>query len=149
MKHRIHLKLYYIYIEHEVVQFQTSYRGKPFTNQWLEITEDGKMTIFGTNQDGYAWDGCSPKWIWRDLVWGTPDGRLHYHKDRDRYKPITYYASMLHDVLYQFKNDVPITRKEADSIFQDNLRLVRFKWSGLYFFAVRTFGWMYGKWKVK
>ena len=80
----------------------------------MTVGKDGVITVHGSRGDGYAWDGCSPKASWIDLLWGTPDGRLD---DRTE-KPITYYASMVHDVLYQYKHKILISRKEADILFR-------------------------------
>jgi hypothetical protein len=46
----------------------------------------------------YAWDGCSPKLCVWDLLLGTPDGVV----DSATKQPKTYYASLVHDALYQF-----------------------------------------------
>lgn len=60
----------------------------------LVICKNGKIII----KKGYAWDGNSPKINVLDVFWlGTPDGIIHEGK------PITYYASMIHDALGQFK----------------------------------------------
>lgn len=103
------------------------------------------MIVRGTNGAGYAWDGCTPKWEILDLVIGTPDGRLNYVTE----KPITYYASLIHDILYQFKADVPVSRKETDLIFRDELRRASFFWTIVYFAVVRLFGGFFGKWKTR
>ena len=39
--------------------------------------------------------------------------------DFETARPMTYYASLYHDAIYQFKSEgVPFTRKEADYIFR-------------------------------
>lgn len=89
----------------------------------------------------YTWDGCSPKWKifgkWR----GTYDGRIR------KGLPKTYFASLVHDVLYQnleHKNN-PFTRKDIDKIFLHLLRVNDFRASYLYYGAVRCFGGIYHK----
>ncbi len=79
----------------------TNLIGYKFENQWLRMKEDGAIIAKGSNLDGYTWDACSPKWHFIHLTWGTPDGKLDY----DTEKPITYYASMFHDIIYQFKDE--------------------------------------------
>ena len=87
----------YKYVHFEDVYIKTNLEGLYFRAEWLEIDNDGKITVKGSNPGGYAWDGCSPKWDFIDLIFGTPDGRLDYNTD----KQITYYASLIHDALYQ------------------------------------------------
>ena len=61
----------------------------------LQIFENGIIRV----KEGYAWDGCSPKFNILDLfVLGTPDGI----RDIETGKAKTYYASLVHDALYQF-----------------------------------------------
>ena len=120
-------------------EFVTGIRGRNFSNKWIFISDTGVIQI---GKD-YAWDGCSPKFEVADLLIGTPDGALVNGK------PKTYYASLLHDALYQFKGEHNITRKEADKEFLYQLKKVGFKWAKTYYRAVRLFGWMYGSWKPK
>ena len=56
----------------------------------LLITTDGTITVL----KGYAWDGCTPKVCFLDLLVGTPDGAVYEGTGR----PKTYYASLVHDV---------------------------------------------------
>lgn len=133
------------FVTHQDVTYHTSIKDRTFTNEWLDIQIDGTIIVKGSNSRGYAWDGCTPKWEILDLVIGTPDGRLDYTTEQ----PITYYASLLHDVLYQFKSQVPITRKETDQLFREQLKIPRFFWTPIYYLAVRTFGGFLGTWKTK
>ncbi|MES2518383.1 MAG: hypothetical protein V4585_09765 [Bacteroidota bacterium] len=135
----------YKFVIHEDVFIITNIKNRSFNNCWLSIEPDGKITLNGSYEDGYAWDGCSPKVVFLDITWGTPDGKL----DWDTEAPITYYASLIHDVLYQFKGDIPISKKEADILFLLNLRKTKFKLAGIYGFAVRVLGGLYGKWKTQ
>ncbi|HEY0743011.1 MAG TPA: hypothetical protein VGD40_16190 [Chryseosolibacter sp.] len=59
---------------------------------------------------------------------------------------MTYYASMIHDAIYQYKKEVPITRMEADFIFAKMLRQAGFMWWWLYGIAVIIGGMFYGRW---
>jgi len=73
----------------------------------LIIETDGQITV----TRGYAWNGCSPKFCFLDLLLGTPEGVVHHHTGR----PKTYYASMVHDALYQFlHNDAPIESESPE-----------------------------------
>ena len=76
----------------------------------LIIEKDGRITV----TRGYAWNGCSPKVCVWDLLIGTPDGVVLEKTGR----PKTYYASLVHDALYQFLPDgSPIRRREVDGCF--------------------------------
>src|SRR5712691_2897454 len=63
----------------------------------LILERGGRITV----TQGYAWDGCSPKFCFCDLLFGTPDGVV----DTQTGRPKTYYASLVHDALYQFVPD--------------------------------------------
>ncbi|MGB0521738.1 MAG: hypothetical protein ACPGJS_02200 [Flammeovirgaceae bacterium] len=132
----------YKFVHHQTDWIQTNLLGREFENEWLKIAADGKISLRCSKDRGYAWDGCSPKWNFIHLMWGTPDGKLDYRTE----KPITYYSSMFHDVIYQFKSEVPISRKESDILFKIMLQDAKFMWWSVYGFAVRTFGGFYGKW---
>lgn len=112
---------------------------------WIKLYEDGTLHICGSNEKGYAWDGCTPKWEVLDLIIGTPDGRLDYFTE----EPITYYASMVHDIVYQFKREIGLSRRTADLLFLKILKESGFFWSWLYYFAVRLAGMFYGPWKER
>lgn len=103
-----------------------------FNSEWLQIF-GGVIFI----PKGYSWDGCTPKIkIAGKLVIGTPDGEIHPETG----KPRTYYASLVHDALYQYFPQHGISRKDIDSLFLDMLRMSGFKSAGLYHRAVRWFG---------
>lgn len=114
------------------------------------LDEDGKVRLLVdttgriTVTRGYAWNGCSPKFCLLDILLGTPDGVVHARTGR----PKTYFASMVHDALYQFlKTDSPITRRQADSCFFQLMEDSDFSPRYLYWLAVRVFGWLV--WKAK
>ena len=101
-----------------------------FDNAWLKIY-NSVITV----KQGYAWDGCSYKWVIADLwVIGTPDGRLHHGL------PITYHASLIHDALTQFRAALPVTHQQATAIFDAILKERRFFWRKLYVWAVSMLG---------
>ena len=106
--------------------------GKPR----LEIAPNGDARVLA----GYAWDGCTPKYAVLDLLIGTPDG---IPSEITR-KPKTYYASLLHDALYQFLDaDLPLSRRQADQVFLEILTRDRFAPRPIYYVAVRVFGGMF------
>lgn len=140
----IDYKVYKYVIENQV-EIKTNLIDRVYENSWVTIRE-GVIRIKATIDRPYAWDGCSPKWERYDLILGTPDGRLDWRT----LEPITYYASMIHDVLCQFINckGFPISRIEADIIFRELLRLSGFKLTKIYFYAVRLYAKLYGIDKV-
>lgn len=76
----------------------------------LIIEQSGAITV----TRGYAWNGCSPKICVWDFLLGTPDGVVYARTGR----PKTYYASLIHDALYQFLPDgLPVGRRDADAFF--------------------------------
>lgn len=99
----------------------------------LLITTDGTITVLKS----YAWDGCTPKVCFLDLLVGTPDGAVYEGTGR----PKTYYASLVHDALYQFlPDDLPLKRSQCDECFLRLMRRDRFALRYLYYVAVRLFG---------
>jgi hypothetical protein len=133
-------KHFWLFVTHEDHVFQTNILGRDFENEWMKISPDGEILIKGTHvqendEGGYAWDGCSPKYAILDIVAGTPDGVV----DETTEKPKTYFASMVHDALYQFGRQAKIKRPEADKLFLKMLKGFKLKY--LYYFAVRLLGW--------
>ena len=101
------------------------------------IEKSGRITI----RKNYSWDGCTPKFSILDLfIFGTPDGI----RTGREHKPKTYYASLVHDALYQFipemEDKTIITRKNADDFFYRMLKERDFALRGLYWLAVRALG---------
>ncbi|MCC6658851.1 MAG: DUF1353 domain-containing protein [Rhodocyclaceae bacterium] len=109
----------------------------------LEIHPNGDAVVLA----GYAWDGCTPKYSLADIVLGTPDGV----PSEITKKPKTYYASLLHDVLYQFLDaGLPLSRRQADAVFLEIMQRDRFAPRRVYHAAVRMFGGlfrMFTRWK--
>ena len=102
----------------------------------LEIHPNGDARVL----TGYAWDGCTPKFAFFDIVVGTPDGV----PNQVTKKPKAYYASLMHDVLYQFLDaKLPLSRRQADRLFLEILIRDRFAPRWIYFVAVRVFGGLF------
>ena len=129
---------FWLFIEHEDHSFQTSITGRSFDSDWLRIEPDGQITVKGSREvrpgvGGYAWDGCSPKRALFDIVFGTPDGVVDPLTEKRK----TYFASMVHDALYQYGQQTGVTRREADRLFYEMLE--GFQPRRLYHWAVRLF----------
>ena len=119
------------YLASEITQAM-SFRDRTGSER-LVIYPDGRALI----RAHYAWDGCTPKFAVFDIAFGTPDG---VPNERTR-KPKTYYASLVHDVLYQFIDvHLPIARRDADEAFFDLLVRDSFAPRYVYWSAVRLFG---------
>ncbi|MFC1807115.1 hypothetical protein ACFL0T_01960 [Candidatus Omnitrophota bacterium] len=109
---------------------------KEFDSMWLKISTNGEVTV-KANYRGYAWDGCTPKKsILNLIIIGVPDGHVNHRT----MKPYTYYASMVHDALYQYLDSVPIQKKDIDLLFLKMLG--DFKLRRIYYFFVNHFGGM-------
>ena len=128
----------YTFVHRYDEYIQTNIKGIEYRHKegWFEIDRSGRIFLYTSNHDGYAWDGCTPKFVLFDFLIGTPDGKLDYGTE----KPITFFASMTHDLLYQFKREVPLSRKTVDKLFYLILKDSGFIWSGVYYFFVRVFG---------
>ena len=101
----------------------------------LIVEATGRITV----TRGYAWNGCSPKFCVFDLLLGTPEGVVY----SDTHRPKTYYASLVHDALYQFLPDgLPLKRRHADAFFRRLLQESDFSPAWLYWSAVRLCGWI-------
>ncbi|WP_119395721.1 hypothetical protein [Salinibius halmophilus] len=108
--------------------------SQPFDSKWLHISCEGVVTV-KANDTGYAWDGCSPKFSVLNLwVLGTPDGHVNYRT----MKPYTYYASMVHDALYQYLDSIPVSKYQVDRLFLQMLGDFQLRYP--YYWAVRLFG---------
>lgn len=109
----------------------------------LEIHPDGTAKVLAE----YAWDGCTPKFALWDILLGIPDGVPNTKTKR----PKAYYASLMHDALYQFLDvGLPISRASADRIFLELLTRDDFGPRWIYFVAVRVFGGifrLFTRWK--
>lgn len=95
----------------------------------------GWITIF----KGYEWDGCSGG-VWVFEVW---DGNLE-----DNGLPQMYYPSLVHDVLYEYMEElaefwgvkVDSIKKWADNVFLALAQAHKFEKAYLYYWAVKHLG---------
>lgn len=102
----------------------------------LEVRRNGEIRV----PKEYAWDGCTPKVPVLHIMIGIPDGVV----DSRTRKPKTYYASLVHDALYQFLSDgLTISRGEADRCFLRLMAETGFALRYPYYIAVRLFGGMF------
>ena len=131
----------YLYCIKKDYLYKSSIKGHDFENEWFKLEEDGRVLVKGTNKNGYAWDGCSPKIKIKDIYFGTPEAVLNFRTGQSK----TYYASLVHDVFYQFSKDVKsfLKRKQVDREFYIILKEDEFRFAGLYYYAVRLLGWMF------
>lgn len=131
----------YIYCLKEDYRHKSSIKNREFENEWIKLEKDGTVTVKGLNKEGYAWDGCSHKFKIRDIYFGTPEAVLNF----DTGKSKTYYASMIHDIFYQYSKDMKsfITRKEVDKEFYNILSEHNFALAKVYYGAVRLLGWLF------
>ena len=82
-------------------------------------------------------DHCSPKVCVFDFLLGTPEGVVYAPTEKRK----TYFASLMHDALYQFLPDgLPFRRRHADRFFLVLLGESEFAPRWLYWAAVRLFG---------
>ncbi len=105
-----------------------------YSSEWLEISTSGQIRV-KANDSGYAWDGCTPKWsVFNLFIFGVPDGHVDYRI----MKPYTYYASLVHDALYQYLDSVPVSKDKIDLLFLEMLG--DFKLRKIYYFFVKHCG---------
>lgn len=121
-----------LYKTANITLFNTNIYGVDYEDKNIIIYKEGYIKV----KEGFKWNGCSPKFVILDILIGTPEGRPI---SSTNLYPITYYASMIHDALY--RSNAPITRKQADICFYENLKDYNFKLAKLYYLAVRMFGW--------
>lgn len=88
---------------------------------------------------GFKSDGCTPSFKIAGRWFGTPDGKV----DPETGKPKLYFAFLAHDALYNKLEMIPFSRKTADMIFLDLMRVENFKAAKLYYCAVRLLGGVY------
>lgn len=131
----------YLYCIKHDYQYQTAIKDRSFKSEWFKLEPDGTITIRGTYKKGYAWDGCSPKIKFKDVYFGTKEAVLNYNTGHSK----TYYASLVHDVFYQFSPKLKkfIKRIEVDNEFYSILKRDSFYFAKLYYRVVRCFGWLF------
>lgn len=131
----------YVYCIKEDYPYKSSITGRSFENEWFKLSPDGTIIVKGTHDRGYAWDGCSPKMKIGDVYFGTSEAVLNNTTMQSK----TYYASMIHDVFYQFNKNVRtlVSRKEIDGEFYNILKRDKFRFAKAYYYGVRAFGWIW------
>ena len=67
----------------------------------------------------YAWDGCTPAWFLPLLGWVSPP----QGKKDTQGRPASYFATLVHDALCQFRTDprLKITQAQVVQLFYDML----------------------------
>ncbi len=131
----------YVYCIKEDYRYLSSIKCREFENEWFKLSKDGCVIVKGTHYKGYAWDGCSPKLKVKDWYWGAWEAVLNFETGQSK----TYYASLIHDVFYQFTKELRpfIKRKEVDREFYNILKRDGMRFARLYYVGVRLFGWFW------
>jgi hypothetical protein len=157
------------YIDYPLVRQTSLANNKCFYSDWL-VVENGKVIVNpGTSEvdlinktvsydltqpNAYAWDGCTPKrlFFWVALI-GTPDWWHGEHKiqaineqgelvDKKVFWQLCMHASLIHDALYQYLDNIPLSKIAVDQLFYDMLleagmpKLL----ARVYYFVVQKFG---------
>jgi hypothetical protein len=116
-------------LKEEFVFEHKAFKGITFQAEYLTI-KDGKMYIPPT----YAWNGCSPNFVVLGIAEiGTPDGVIV-----NGY-PMTYWASLAHDALTQYRKVLNIKRSGATDVFSTLLKRAEFPLEILYTAMVKLF----------
>lgn len=128
------MKAYKFKLDEDYTYKHGLFEGVEFISEWASIA-GGQITI----RKGYAWDGCSPKRTFTGLfAFGTPDGVLRHGK------PWTYHASLVHDVLCQYRGQYNgqhgLSQLQVVWIFGDMLKEVNWPLTKLYVWAVSRLG---------
>ena len=117
-------------------------RGFSFdADAWINIQPSGTFThrATRTGYDGFAWDGCSPKFNVGPLMFGSWDGAF----SQDLKMPEAVRAAKFHDALYQDLDrlkQLGFKRRHADLLFREMLVASGFPYPEVYYRAVRAFG---------
>lgn len=103
----------------------------------------------------YAWDGCSPKrWFFWIALFGTPDWgdtlenivTINDQGDKEYAKVVlwqrAHHASLVHDALYQYLDEIPIDKQDVNQLFREMLEQSGFcPWiASIYYHATQLFG---------
>lgn len=136
------------YIDYPLVRQTSLADNKFFYSDWLVI-DDGKVIVNPSTSkvnlehkqvsydfsqpNAYAWDGCTPKrlFFWLTLI-GTPDWWHGEHSiqaitkqgeliDKKVFWQLCMHASLVHDALYQYLDNIPLTKVQVDQLFHDML----------------------------
>lgn len=113
--------------------FPVEIRGRKFENEWVKLDTNGWYIV----KKGYAWNGCNPKLLLFGTFYvGTWDGFW----DDNLNMPVTGRASLLHDSLLQFGDEMGVLPSEAAREFCNALDRSGFFLRKLYCCAVKKFG---------
>jgi hypothetical protein len=118
--------------------------GIEYLSERIQI-KDCKFTLFASLDNPYFTDGASPKWIFRNKIIGTYDGKNNELK----------YPTLVHDIGYEEQ----FTRRDIiDNIFKylmeqkeltinegNTIKLIKVNWrfAKEYYYTVRKIGWIY------
>ena len=160
------------YIDYPLIKESQMYvQGKRFYSEWLiihdgiiivnpgysEVNIDNQEVEYNfANNKIYAWDGCTPKrwFFWLALI-GTPDWEQRLENIRifdkksmsvNNSKSVlwqkAHHASLVHDALYQYLSEIPISKRDVDQLFFEMLLEsgVSLEIAKIYHLAVRFFG---------
>ena len=104
--------------------------GIRFENDWCFV--DNRVLVIYA---GYAWDGVSPRINVLDLfTLSAPEGRKEFGV------PLLHDVTLVHDLLCQFRSDIPISKQRVVALFDAMLRDKGFIWRPLYTACVHVFG---------
>lgn len=116
--------------------FTPELKGVIFENEWTKIDGEGNIWI---KQD-YAWDGMSPtiQILGFKGAYIAPwqGGRDETHPEY----PISWEASLVHDVLCQWRNHIPVTKQQSVRNFNRQLKDCNFI-TGLRYLYVKAVDW--------
>lgn len=102
--------------------FSPDLQGVVFENEWTKLDGDGNIWI----KKEYAWDGMSPA----IPVYGFKGAYIapwQGGKDETHPEyPMSWEASLVHDVLCQWRNLIPITKKASVVNFDRQLKECNF-----------------------
>lgn len=110
------MNIYKFTLKEDYVTYYKRLKGVNFSCEWGSIV-DGTITI----KTNYSWDGIT-------LAFDSME---------------TYYASLAHDFLYQFK---PVKKYVSDLIFYTQLNIDSFPFAFLYYLAVTVLGCPFYYW---
>lgn len=106
-----------------------------YYREWFTLSINSDSITLIIRKD-YSWDGCTPKFNVGNRMLGVWDGlfNLNFHQQD------TYNASMVHDVLCQFRSQHPLRREDVDKIFLYMLQRDKFALAWVYYLAVKYVG---------
>ena len=129
-------KNFWVFKISEPITINTLIKDVEFENEWILLLPDGDVTVKASSETPFCWDGATPKFNILDIVIGTPDGVVDMHTGKAK----TYYATLLHDALYQFAPRGLVSRKQADKIMLEEMRKTKFKPRLIYYAVIRLLG---------